>query len=54
MKEQFKLGFGFSGVYDASRTIALAKRAEQIGLDSVWIAEDYFQGAHSPSPRPVR
>ena len=44
MKEQFKLGFGFSGVYDASRTIALAKRAEQISLDSVWIAEDYFQG----------
>ncbi len=38
------LGFGFSGVHHAEKTIALAKKAEEIGLESVWIAEDYFQG----------
>ena len=43
-KNVFHLGFGFSGVYSAGETIALAKKTEEIGLDSVWIAEDYFQG----------
>ena len=40
----FHLGFGFSGVYTAQETIDLAKTAEKIGMESVWIAEDYFQG----------
>ena len=44
MRNTSYLGFGFSGVYSAERTIALAKSAEAIGLNSVWIAEDYFQG----------
>ena len=34
----FHLGFGFSGVYTAQETIDLAKTAEKIGMESVWIA----------------
>ncbi len=43
-KNPYNIGFGFSGVYSASDTIALAKASEAIGMDSVWVAEDYFQG----------
>lgn len=43
-KNVFHLGFGFSGVYSAAETISFAKASEAIGMDSVWIAEDYFQG----------
>lgn len=43
-KNTLRLGFGFSGVHSAEETIGLAKKAEEIGMESVWIAEDYFQG----------
>jgi 5,10-methylenetetrahydromethanopterin reductase len=43
-KNIFHLGFGFGGVYSAAETIAYAQAAEASGMDSVWIAEDYFQG----------
>ena len=48
MKNGCKLGFGFTGTHPAGETIELVKLAEDAGLDSCWIAEDYFQsGAFS-------
>ena len=38
-----QLSFGFSGIYSASETIELVKMSEDAGLESVWIAEDYFE-----------
>ena len=37
-----KLSFGFSGLYSVKETIDLVKRSEDAGLESVWVAEDYF------------
>ena len=37
-----RLSFGFSGLYSAAQTIELVKMSEDAGLESVWIAEDYF------------
>lgn len=36
------LGFGFLGHHSAEQTIALVKRAEELGFSNAWIAEDYF------------
>ncbi len=38
-----RLSFGFSGIYTATETIRLVKLAEEANLESVWIAEDYFE-----------
>lgn len=37
-----RLSFGFSGLYSAAQTIELVKMSEDAGLESVWVAEDYF------------
>jgi 5,10-methylenetetrahydromethanopterin reductase len=37
------LGFGFSGIYSATESIEFVKMCEDAGLDSAWVAEDYFE-----------
>lgn len=38
-----RLGFAPSGVRDAATALALARRAETLGFEEVWVSEDYLE-----------
>ena len=44
MNNPYGLGFGFYGGHPLDTTIQLVEESEKVGMDSCWIAEDYFYG----------
>ena len=44
MHNPYGLGFGFYGGHPLDTTIRLVEESERAGMDSCWIAEDYFYG----------
>lgn len=44
MSNQYGLSVGIFGGHSLEETVALAKHAEKVGMDSCWIFEDYFYG----------